>query len=79
MDGSCGYVGPLINVRSLNVLPYVVYSSEYWVDLNELYLFRKANYEETDKKDMPKRANIRIVISKYELPPREIQERTYSY
>ena len=58
------------------LLPYVVYSSEYWVDLNELYVFRKANYEETDKKDMPKRANIRIVISKYELLPREIQERT---
>ena len=35
------YVGLLINVLCLNDLLYVVESSDYWVDLNELFKFLK--------------------------------------
>lgn len=76
MDGSCGYVGLLINVPCLRNLPYVFNSSNYWVDLNELYMFMKINYQEADKKEIPKRANIRNELSKYEFPTREYQRRT---
>ena len=77
MEGSCGYVGFLIKVNRLNILPYIVFSSNYWVDLNELYMFVKSSYEDTDKKEIPKRTNIKNEVLKFEFPSREFQDRTY--
>ena len=77
MEGSCGYVGFLIKVNRLNILPYIVLSSNYWVDLNELYMFVKSSYEDTDKKEIPKRTNIKNEVLKFEFPSREFQDRTY--
>ena len=74
MDGSCGYVSSLINVPCLNVLPFIVLSSDYWVDLNELYIFMKRNYGEADKKEIQRRNSMKTEICNYEFCTREYQE-----
>ena len=66
MEGSCSYVGFQIKINRQNILLYIVLSSNYWVVLNELYMFVKSSYEDTDKKEIPKRTNIKNEVLKFE-------------
>ena len=52
-------------------VPYVPHSSEILVDLTDFYKFIKQHHNDSDKKGVPRRNNIRIEVTKYEYGVKE--------
>ena len=59
-----GSLATITGISNLN-LPFISHYSKILVDLDELYKFMKTHHKESDRKDAPRRNNIRSEIRKY--------------